>query len=110
MRDGLGLDIARVPVFARLPPDLAWKARQGNLEGNLEENLSTEIVSPQQALARSIRIRCAPIASRQLHISLRAILGSFPTDKDPMTRTDAIARAHAQFQSGDFLADLGRRV
>jgi acetylornithine deacetylase/succinyl-diaminopimelate desuccinylase-like protein len=27
-----------------------------------------------------------------------------------MTRTDAIARAHAQFQSGDFLADLGRRV
>ena len=27
-----------------------------------------------------------------------------------MTRTDAIARAHAQFQSGEFLADLGRRV
>jgi acetylornithine deacetylase/succinyl-diaminopimelate desuccinylase-like protein len=27
-----------------------------------------------------------------------------------MTRTDAIARAHAQFQSGEFLADLSRRV
>ncbi len=26
------------------------------------------------------------------------------------TRTDAIARAHAQFQSGEFLRDLGRRV
>src|SRR4051794_29644513 len=38
------------------------------------------------------------------------ILPSLPTDKDPMTRTDAIARAHAQFQSGDFLAELGRRV
>src|SRR5882757_1961060 len=69
-----------------------------------------EIVAFRLTLARQIRRRRTHFRPASYPDRLAGFDGCFTTEMEDMTRTDAIARARQHLHSGEFLAELDRRV